>query len=196
MEDFSKLLLIDDDTDIIVRGKQYERLSYHLPPIDNIDLNYYVKFIKAVERTVRGNSRYKTAIDILRETNDGSKDILFNNLTSEHVKIELHHTPFTLYDIVDIVTRFNDFNKKKISSFIIADEVLALHENQMVGLVAVSTTMHQIIHKEDIPIPREFIMGNVEDFINTYKPITDSYIINYDKKRFNRFVCESLEYHS
>ena len=65
------------------------------------------KFIKNVERVVRGSLEYKKYIGFLRNNLNLTKCRFLENVDTANLKkthIEMHHYPFTLYDIVEIVS--------------------------------------------------------------------------------------------
>jgi hypothetical protein len=62
-----------------------------------------VKFIQQIEKIVRSSLEYKEMVEFLKENADFSNCKFYVNITgSKKIKIEIHHTPFTLFDIVSI----------------------------------------------------------------------------------------------
>ena len=124
-------------------------------------MDYYVaisndkerhKFIKRVEKIVRSSKEYRDYIQFLKEHVGLDKCVFFQNVTNggenkkSRISIEIHHEPFTLYEIVDtVLTKYQD-EGLPINDLLIADEVLELHYNNQVGLVPLSKTMHEMIH--------------------------------------------------
>ena len=100
-----------------------------------------VKFIKRCERTIRSSMEYRDYISYLKEYVDMNHCAFFNNVENgngNRVRIEIHHEPFTLYDITNVV--LNRFLKDGIplNELYIADEVMKLHYENMVGLIPLS----------------------------------------------------------
>ena len=111
-----------------------------------------------------------------------SKDAFLLNLTSDEVEIQLHHFPFNLYSIVRIVAEYMLNNDLKISTFIVADEVIKLHLNGVIGLVPLSTTMHELAHLGKLTFLRTQIFGMWEDFYIEFKDYMDDYEIGVVRK--------------
>lgn len=86
------------------------------------------------------------------------------------MSLEFHHYPFTLFDLVAIVLQ-DKINKgvKDISPFLIANEVMQLHYENLVGLVPLSKTVHELAHSGEIFISLDLVFGNVKEFLRRYK---------------------------
>lgn len=127
------------------------------------------KFIKNVEKIVRTTIEYRKLIQYIRENLELDQCSILNNLDTDVVSIELHHAPYTLYDIVDIVLIKYEMNEYLFNTLTIAEEVLALHYKNRVGLTPLSDTIHQLVHSQQLKIHRVQVIGNVDLFYNEYK---------------------------
>ena len=132
-----------------------------------------IRYIKSIERIVRGSIEYKDYIQFLRENVDMTKCSFFNNVEngpdSRKVKIEIHHDPLTLFNITDTV--LNKFITEGIplNDLYIADEVMECHYLNRVGLIPLSKTIHEMVHKSDkIFIPLHLVYGRYKEFFDTY----------------------------
>ena len=133
---------------------------------DETEMN---KYIKRIEKMVRSSYEYRDYIKFLKDEIDMNKCAFFPNLSREDVSLEIHHAPFTLYDITAIVlneTRINDINA---TTFDVANKVMKLHYEGMVGLIPLSITVHQLVHNGDIFIPIDNVHGDVKGFYEKYK---------------------------
>lgn len=133
-----------------------------------------VKYIKTIERICRSSLEYKNYIAFLRENINMTKCSFFNGVEngdagSKHIRIEIHHDPLTLFDITDtIITKFQE-NGTPLDSFMIADEVMANHYSNRVGLIPLSKTIHEMVHNSDkIFIPLHLVYGRYKEFFNEY----------------------------
>ena len=143
-----------------------------------------VKFIKQVEATCRKSMEYKEYMRFLKRNTDLRRSTILKGLNTEGGKkytIEIHHEPFTLFDIVETVLNKREMEGQKIDPLDIADEVMALHYDGKVGLIHLSTTMHQLVHDDKIFIPLQYIYQSYNEFYSEYKPY------------FNPLVIEKLE---
>lgn len=143
-----------------------------------------VKFIKMVESVCRKSMEYKEYIRFLKRNTDFRRCTILKGLNTNNGKrysIELHHEPFTLFDIVETVLNKREMLSEKIEPLSIADEVMALHYDGKVGLIHLSTTMHQLVHDDKIFIPLQYIYQSYNEFYSEYRPY------------FNPLVIEKLE---
>lgn len=148
---------------------------------DDKSIDDYIKYIVKI---VRSSYEYRKYIKILKTEFDLTKCAFFKNLDimdTKKVSFEMHHYPFTIYDICLIVfsNRLSDqkedpTDKKKydkvLNPFSIAKEVLKLHFEGKVGLVPMSLTPHELYHAGNlfIPLTKEYVFGNYQDFIDEY----------------------------
>lgn len=148
-----------------------------------------VKYIKCVERLVRSSIEYKELITYFRQNLNLNSCTYLTNLDSEKVSIELHHTPYTLFDIISIIISMYEQKNKLFNTFIIANECIKLHYSNLCGLVPLSESIHQLIHSEGgFIVHKSLVLGNVDDFYKKYKDymndeLKNKYIIwdNYAK---------------
>ena len=136
-----------------------------------------VKFIKEVERIVRKSIEYKDYISFLKEYIDMTNCSFFTNIKMERtnkIKIEIHHEPFTLYDITNIVVTKALCEKQDLNYYTLAEEVMKLHYQNKVGLIPLSITVHDLTHLGRIFIPLQALYGNYIQFIKEYKPYISS----------------------
>ena len=143
-----------------------------------------VKFIKQVEATCRKSMEYKEYMRFLKRNTDLRRCTILKGLNTEGGKkytIEIHHEPFTLFDIVETVLNKREMEGQKIDPLDIADEVMALHYDGKAGLIHLSTTMHQLVHDDKIFIPLQYIYQSYNEFYTEYKPY------------FNPLVIEKIE---
>ena len=141
-----------------------------------------IKNIKKIEMVVRSSLEYKDYIKYLREYANMHKCHFFKDVEKESnkkISIEVHHEPFTLYDITQIVLEKWIDEEREINHFGIAEEVMRLHYKNMVGLIPLSVTVHQLVHDGKVFIPVQDVYGKgFVDFVIEY----DEYI-NPDLRR-------------
>lgn len=162
------------------------------------DMEYYInfdnpkekkKFIDRCERVIRSSLEYKDYIKFLKENCDMTQCAFFNHINSKEmkrVKIEIHHEPFTLYDYVTVVVDRMINDGEKLNDLLVADEVMALHYENMVGLIPLTKTIHQIIHSKEsnkLLIPINLCYGNYMAFLQKYEGKCSDEVIDalYDK---------------
>ncbi len=134
-----------------------------------------VKVIKTIERIVRSSMENKDYITFLKKEIDMTQCSFFNNVKQTdkgRVRIEIHHEPFTLFDITQIVLEKHIKLGEKINYFKIAEEVMKLHYRGRVGLIPLSITIHKLTHIGKIFIPLQAVYGDFLKFLEEY----DEYI--------------------
>ena len=150
-----------------------EDIYFEYPQDALIDEKTKLSFIKAVEKTVRTSIEYREYIEYLVNSVGMSVCSVFTNLNkglSKKFKIEIHHEPFTLYDIVEIVLQKHLCEKDIIDFFDVSEEVMRVHYMGKVGLIPLSLTVHELVHKGHVFIPLQFIHEGFMQFYNEYKP--------------------------
>lgn len=154
------------------------------------DLNNAVaktNFIKNVEKMVRGSLEYRKYIGFLKTNLNLTKCRFLENVDVSKLKkthIEMHHYPFTLYDIVEIVTDKVDAEGGILNELVVAEEVMKLHFENKIGLVPLTITVHQLVHEGQLFVPSTFVHGEYKKFMKEY----DEYIID-----LHRNYVQSIE---
>lgn len=131
------------------------------------------KYFKSIERICRNSRTYKKLINFLRENVDMNKCSYFknvDNIDTYSLKIHIHHTPLTLYDIVTTVYNKRLLNHESLSEMMVAKEVMWLHYNLFVGLIPLSETVHGSVHNGQAFIPTTKVYGMYKTFVKLYEP--------------------------
>lgn len=162
-----------------------DRELYTIPEVEFSKPNYIiydekarVKLIKTIEAIVRDSLEYKEFIAYLNSGLDMTYCTFFNNVSKKkarRIRIEIHHIPFSLFDIVNIVIRKYEDEELPIDPIKIAEEVMELHYKGMVGLVPLSETVHELYHRGDVFIPLQYVDRGFLLFYQNYKPYMKEY---------------------
>jgi len=141
--------------------------------IENVSPKRIEKFIKYIERIIRTSMEYRTYIGFLRNELNLTRCTFLPQIDTEEIRgvsLEFHHYPFTLYDIVNIVIQNRLIKgEKRIDPFQVADEVMYLHYQNMIGLVPVTKTIHELIHSSKLFVPLKYVKGSYKKFLSKYK---------------------------
>lgn len=130
-----------------------------------------VKLINHIESIIRKSIEYKDYISFLKDFMN--RDSFFKEveqLPYNKVKIELHHSPLTLFDIVSVVMQKHEDEYDDINIYKIADEVMMLHYQCRVGLLPLSKTTHKLVHLGKVFITVQMVRGNWSSFYTEYEP--------------------------
>lgn len=129
------------------------------------------KYIQSIEKEVRQSFEYKEMIQYIKNNYDMHKCSFLKVSDDDEInaKLEIHHSPYTLYDIVNIVYRKRVFYGESLEIQQVAKEVTMLHYRLLVGLIPLSKTVHQLVHDGKLFIPVQNVLGNYREFIRLYR---------------------------
>lgn len=147
-----------------------------LPEYDKTDYDLNIPkefegFIKDVKRDVRNSFEYHQYMKYVKENFDMNKCSFFKNvsgLNSRRIKIEIHHDPFTIEDIIRTVVKKRLCYGELMEPEQVSKEVMYLHYNMMVGLIPLSTTVHELVGNNYLFVPTTHVMGNYKAFVDAY----------------------------
>ncbi len=130
------------------------------------------KAIKAIERLIRGSLEYRNYFQYLKNNLDMRRCTYLPNLQTGlySMHIELHHTPFTLYDLTETVVIRHIQDHGSALEFDVASEVMELHYANVVGLIPLSPTVHELVHSESMDVNPNLVYGNWKDYAQRYRP--------------------------
>ena len=145
------------------------------------------KVVKRMENLVRGCLEQKDLMAFCREYLDFNKCAVFENVTKDpntKFRVEIHHGPFTLYDICDVVLQKWIDTGLPLDVMLMANEVVELHYRNMVGLIPIAIAVHQSVtkHSDKTVIPLYMYSGEYKKFMKEYAPyISDDLIDKYKR---------------
>lgn len=159
---------------------EYNKQDYDL----NVEKSYK-KYILDIKRDVRTSFEYSHLIAFLKENLDMNKCSFFKNVSGENsrrIKIEIHHDPFTIEDIIRIVAKKRIDLGENTDVPMVAKEVAFLHYNLLVGLIPLSTTVHEMVGNGFLFVPTTKVFGRYREFVKLY----DDYILPEQKDVLER----------
>ncbi|QXN67771.1 hypothetical protein FPHOBKDP_00017 [Listeria phage LPJP1] len=140
------------------------------------------KFNKAIEKIIRKSNEYRRYIGILKNNIDLTSCKFLKRVDVSEIRrvnIEMHHYPFTLYDIVSmhrerIKQDLGEFYS--YDTFTIAENIMKMHYENKIGIVPLSYTAHELAHsgKLVIPLNKDYVFGNWQELEKEDIIITDS----------------------
>lgn len=141
----------------------------------------FKKYIFDIEKDVRGSWEYKRFIQFLRNNMDMNKCSFLpyvSNVDSTKIRIEIHHSPFTLWDICIIIFNKRKYYYEDLRVQSVAKEVAMCHYNLLVGLIPLSETIHQLVHNGFLFIPADLVMGRYGLFVEYYKEFISTELLD------------------
>lgn len=160
---------ISKDETIILKMEDIP--EYDIEDYDLMDKKDRANYIKDLEKIVRGSFEYRQFIQYLRENMNMDSCAFLENVSNKEtfkVKIELHHTPFTLYDICTIVLNRRLSLNLPTDIEMVAKEVVGLHYYLFIGLIPLSETVHKLVHNQYLFVPLTNVLGNYPAFVEMY----------------------------
>ena len=139
------------------------------------------KYITDLERHIRSSYEYKAMVQYLREYMDMNNCAFIPAVTNEasrKIRIELHHSPFTLRDICATIVNKRSRNNEVLTIEAVAYEVMFVHYSLMVGLIPLSETVHQLVHSQYIFVPTSKVYGYYKNFVKTYYDYIDPELLD------------------
>lgn len=146
--------------------------EYDIEAYDIYSDKDFKKYIQDIEKEVRSSIEYKRAIRYLKNYMGMNESAFMEDISSENdnkISIELHHSPFTLFDIALIVFNKRLYYGESLELQATSKEVAKLHYYLVVGLVALTKTEHELVHSSFLFVPANKVLGNYGKFITYYK---------------------------
>ena len=196
----------DDVPDVIKIGT--------LPPFEqpDYDLNdekEMKKYLFDIEKTVRNSFEYRYKwLKYLKEYVDMNQCSFYQNVSNvdtSKIRIEIHHEPLSLYDIVVTV-----FNKRvafheSLEVEMVAKEVMYHHFAMSVGVIPLAETVHELVHNHYLFIPTTKVYGNYKKFVQEYEPYMpiecidalkkiEEYTMAYDGEEYKQLLDRKYIY--
>ena len=140
---------------------------------DDRDFKHYVRDIK---NNVRYSFEYRRFIKFLRENMNMDRCSFLQGITNADgfdIKIEIHHYPFSIEDIIRIVIRKRQYYNESLDVQMVAKEVMELHYKLIIGLIPLSETVHQLFHSGRLFIPVDAVLGRYNLFVEYYEPFCE-----------------------
>ena len=135
-----------------------------------------VKYImKDIEPIIRASVDYKTYATKCRWEEKLWHCAVYTNIRHKYdAYVDLHHYPFTLFDITMTIARKIAHDRGDIMFFssgddmILASEVMKLHEEGFVSLIPLAATIHDLYHEGLLFIPLDKVSNKWQKFIEEY----------------------------
>ena len=169
--------MIDPDSIIVQHHNDHNILKFKdIPEYDFItydldDEKQLKRYYSNIEREIRHSFEYRRMIKYLKEYMgmDNCSFIQVSSRDSYNIIIEIHHYPFSLYDVVNIVYKKRIYYQESLDVELVAKEVTILHYKLLVGLIPLSKSVHQLVHAGKLFIPVQNVLGRYQLFVDFYK---------------------------
>lgn len=181
-KDINPTVSINGDSELFAVSLYTERI---------MEEKQLIKFIKSAERLIRSSPEYRELIFYMRDELNLNHCTYLNSIDIENGSIEFHHTPYNLFQIIQILVNKHEIDKTPFNTLLLANEALALHYQNLIGLCTLSKTMHELVHSnEKFQIHKDLVIGDVESFYNMFK----NYMTDELKAVYNDWITYSNEH--
>ena len=151
------------DTDKFDGYAKFESLEYLKE-----DYKAKAKYVKYLERLVRGSMELRDYLSFLKENAEMNNCAIFAGVSREDCRIEIHHFPFSLFDITRIILDDALANNEDVSSFAIVSRVVLEHFLGHIGLIPLSLTAHELAHSGSITLSLKNVTGDWQAFVKKF----------------------------
>ena len=127
----------------------------------------FIKFIRSIERLIRGSVEYHEWVRYIKETLGHSECTLTHERSCE-TNVDIHHHPINLFTIVKSVTNSYINKEKEFCSYDIALQVIDLHFQNRIGYMPVLSDLHLKHHNGFLKLPIDHVHGDWMYIINNY----------------------------
>ena len=154
------------------------------------------KFIDQIENIIRGSMEYKECVEFIKKKMNRSMCYVNPAIQSANGKkytIELHHEPFTLFDLVDVEIARREMEGEPLDKFDIARSVMELHYLGLVGLIPLSKTQHELVHKGKVFIPLQHVYEDFYGYYTKFADVIESEACTHIKNKIDAKIQLSLK---
>jgi len=180
--------------------KKFDNIpDYDKEDFDLNDSKQFTHYTKYIEKLVRQSMEYQSFISYLREYADMNRCTFFKNVSNidtYKIRIEIHHEPLTLFDILMAVYNKRVAYREDLEPCMVAKEILFYHYKLYVGLIPLSETIHELVHNQYIFVPTNAIFGRYKEFVKGFKPFIEEEtlsILNKIERVSENYSLDSVE---
>lgn len=186
-------------TYIDIESEQLDPVIY-LPEIDFDDPKSVTRYVKSMKSMIRQSREYKQLMSFLKSKCEMNECFFLPHIKKyrdSYIKIEIHHTGFVFEDIIRTVLTKKYKEGEDYDAQSVAEEVMLEHYKGHIGLTALSSTMHELIHEPDsglfIPIQMTDF-GDMRLFYDKYREYVDKDTVNkFEQYKVLSDVVDNIE---
>lgn len=165
-------------------------ILFYQTPDTMTDVETYKKFVSNVKSRFRASRLYKMYKDYLMNTIGLNRDATMPNITADIATIEMHHNFITLEDICILITEHTLKTTGYVSTFDIVQLLKEEHRNNLIPIVMLSKTSHQVIENdEEVVLPAQMCFG---DWVGLFTKYNQGITRNICQKII-RFISVSVK---
>lgn len=165
-------------------------LSFYSTKETMLDIENYKAFIDNAISRFRHSKTYTNYKAYLYSIGMDRCQVL-GNITKDMASIEMHHNFLTLFDIAVLVTEHVLNTTGYICTFDLVDILKTIHRQNMIPVVMVCKTVHQLYHNnKEFILPAQMCFGHWMGLLGTFR-----YGITLDiANKVSMFINSSIEH--
>lgn len=166
------------------------------------------KLVNYIKAMARRSFEYKEYIRIFKDHLNLTECQVFGINVAEikGVGIEVHHTPFSMETVVNaVLSEMVSTQGFPIDPKDVADNVMKLHYEGIIGLIPLTSTIHEAVHSNSVYIKKSDIYGDFNKFYERYEEylnddaidhynnvmrLSDEQVDLYNKEKLKRIISE------
>jgi hypothetical protein len=175
---------VSDPVGQLVAYEKFNQLIIKkLPPFVNVTVrtNADDDGMRKLVANIRRSLEYKQYFRYLKHNTNMDIDTLLPFLTTRlnknkhaaSVQLELHHTPFKLVEVVRTICNKHIIDHGYAEEFDVGNEVMLLHYRNLIGLIPLTHTVHELVHNEQCDVCPNLVWGYWKTYIAEYFPYFD-----------------------
>jgi hypothetical protein len=169
-----------------VKKNTKEIVYFESIPEPDFDMTYHkvtLELIKYLTNFTRKTPEFRNFMMFVKTFLNVDSCSFYNDYSMKNgFTIELHHYPFSLFDICEAVTAKRIKENSYIQSFFVMEEIVMIHYRFLVGLTPLNPTAHDLAHNNKIKIYPKMIVGDWKELYNEYFPyLSHTAIKKYDE---------------
>jgi hypothetical protein len=143
-------------------------------PEPDFDMTYHevtLGLTKYLTSLVRKTPEFRNFMTFVKTFLDVSRCSFYEDYSMKNgFIIELHHYPFSLFDICEAVATKMLKENSYFKAFFVLEEVALLHYKFLVGLTPLNPTAHDLAHNNELKIHPKIIIGEWKELYKEYFP--------------------------
>jgi hypothetical protein len=170
----------------VIKNENKETVYFDSIPEADFDMTYHelsLGLIKYMTNLTRKTPEFRNFMTFVKSFLDVNRCSFYEDYSMKNgFTIELHHYPFSLFDLCEAVATKKLKEDSFFMAFFVIEEVVLLHYKFLVGLTPLNPTAHDLAHNNELKIHPKIILGEWKTLYKEYFPYLSSTALNkYDE---------------
>jgi hypothetical protein len=176
-----------------IKQESKEIVYFDSIPESNFDMTYHevtLELVKYITHLTRKTPEFRNFMIFVKSFLDINRCSFYEDYSMNNgFIIELHHYPFSLFDLCEAVAEKHLKEKSSFMTFFVIEEVVLMHYKFLVGLTPLNPTAHDLAHSEELKIHPKIVIGEWKKLYKEYFPYFGSSAL----KKYDELVAIEKE---